>query len=235
MQIKKEKEKVFKELSWIPKYFSTKIFDYHKLNMTQQDVIQELNIALWKSIEFYYKLILEDKKPKIEIKKYCYIAVQNEEINLIRKIHRIKRDIIYTSLSNHDIFQSFGEDISLQISEEGKLIIDGIDILDFPYNEEYKRIFKDLIIGYTFQEVSEIYNIPVGTIKTNIYKMRKIIRKNFREIFQNFFSEKTFYLFKDEDENEDTKKENDIFQERKRIQNFNKRENPFKKFRKFFR
>ena len=202
--IRKKKEKIFKELSWIPKYFSSKVYDLQKLNFTKEDLEQEFNLVLWKAIEYYFSLIKEGRKPKTDIYRYCFIAIQNEKINFIRKINTNKRDLLYISLSNHDVVanQSFDESIEIKMAEEGKLIVDGIDILDFPYDSEYKRIFKDLLIGFTSKEVSEIYQIPDSTIRANICRMKHIIRSNFSDVLANLFKEKTLSIFVDKEEEE---------------------------------
>ena len=196
--MRKYKEKFFKELSWIPKYMATTVFNLEKMTFSTEDLEQELSLTLWKAIEKYYEMISIGKKPKASIKRYCWVACKNSKGNFIRKINRNKRNVGKDSLTEHDIFikHGFESEFKIDMSKKYKIIIDEIDILNFEYPNIYKAIFKDLIIGYSYQEVSEKYKINIGTIKVSIFKLRKKIKKKYYTIFENFFEDKALYIYR---------------------------------------
>ena len=104
------KLEVFKKFQWMPRYFSSKVFNIHKINFTKEDLEQELNLALWRSIKNYFSNY--DKLKHIKIGQYCFVSCKNAKGDFIGRINRLKRDITYSSLSNHEItnFEDFYND-----------------------------------------------------------------------------------------------------------------------------
>ena len=195
-KLKNKKEEIFKGLSWIPKTLAMKVYDLDKLAFNYEDLQQELNISLWKAIESYVSLIKQDKKPKINISRYCYSSVMNEKINWIRKLNRNKRSFELLPIENKTIYCDSEDEFSKIkiVSKTLKIIVDGIDILDISVPDLWKQIFVDSLIGYNYTEISEIYGISISVVKNNIHKVRSEIKKKYFSILENLFKEKTFHI-----------------------------------------
>ena len=195
-KLESKKEQIFKDLFWIPETLAMKVYDLDKLAFNHEDLQQELKIVLWKSISRYVELIKENKKPKINIRRYCYTAVMNEKINWIRKLNRNKRGFELLPIENKTIYCDSEDEFSkIKIVDKTlKIIVDGINILDIPVPDLWKQIFMDSIIGYNYAEISEIYGISISVVKNNIHKIRLEIRKKYFSILKNLFKEKTFHI-----------------------------------------
>lgn len=198
--MKEEKEKIFEQLLWMPRFLSLKIYNIEKLGFNLQDMQQELSIKLWESIETYFNM--KEKDRKINLKTYCWTSLQNKKIDYIRKINREKRDIDFTSISGSEIYQSFDEKIITDLSKDCKLIIDGYDVLNVDCDNVMKRIYKDFVLGYSINELSEIYGFHISKVKKIIGKVRKLVRQKFLSVMENFSKEKTFILFREEEPEE---------------------------------
>jgi len=65
----------------------------------------------------------------------------------------------------------------LENQAESLDLIDGLNIID----EEYKKlIILKYCSGYSQKEIAEIYNMPLGTVKTKIFRGLKMLRKTLR-------------------------------------------------------
>lgn len=234
--IRKMKEEFLQKNFWIPEFLASQVYNLDKIGFTKSDLEQELKIVLWKSIEKYFTLLKEGKPPNITIGRYCYASCQNKKIDFIRMINRGKREIEGISISDgkHDVLK-FVDEIEIKGIDKKELIIeiDGINILDIPVPDFNKLIFKDYLLGYTMQELSECYSRSKGNISQIIFKVRKEIRRKFSSILENNFQEKTFSLFKVEfdesDQNEFVYKNEGG---KRRVKNVN---NNLKKFNKVLR
>jgi len=68
--------------------------------------------------------------------------------------------------------------------EIGRIILNAIDNLSGNYREIIKlRLFEDA----SYDTISEITNIPIGTVKSRIYRARKILQSRLNE---KLFSER---------------------------------------------
>jgi len=57
--MKKKLQSVFEEMLWIPEYLSRGVHSLQKISMEQDDIKQELRMALWLSLRKYVSLIKE--------------------------------------------------------------------------------------------------------------------------------------------------------------------------------
>ncbi len=90
-------------------------------------------------------------------------------LNECRKILRDKRRV-----QPSEYIELVDTACSLENQAESLDLIDGLKSID----EEYKElIILKYYSGYTQKEIAEILNIPIGTVKTKIFRGLKMLRK----------------------------------------------------------
>jgi RNA polymerase sigma-70 factor, ECF subfamily len=137
-------------------------FLYVKNREDALDIVQETAYRSFRSIK-------DLKEPKffktwlIKIAINCsldFLKKQRKIVNLHKDYEEFILDDKYEDIPN----SIFLQDLLEKLEEQQKSII----ILKFYY-------------GYTFEEVSEILNTPVGTTKTILYRTIKKLRENYLE------------------------------------------------------
>jgi len=194
--MKKKLQSVFEEMLWIPEYLSRGVHSLQKISMEQDDIKQELRMALWLSLRKYVSLIKEGRKPQVDIRRYCHLACINKKIDLIRKTLRDKAQYNF-NVSDFDVGKYDSEN-NIHIDIDNLVImVDGINILIFEEDEMKKMLFKDFIIGFSYKELSFNYGITVSMVKNYIHQTRLKIRNQFFKLFginiENFIESKTLY------------------------------------------
>ncbi|NLA24973.1 MAG: RNA polymerase sigma factor [Bacteroidales bacterium] len=93
-------------------------------------------------------------------------------------INNYRRDQHFKNL----IKQADAEDISLlnaansiELPADSDFLFNEIVESIHHLEEKYKLIFIDFLEGYKYKEISEKYNLPIGTIKSRIFYARKNI------------------------------------------------------------
>ena len=156
-------QELYEELSWIPEYLSQTVHSLGKLSFEREDLKQELRLKLWESLNKYFQLIKEEKKPKVNIRRYCHTACLNRKVDFIRMLLAYKRnnETVNISQSNIDIGKE-DSDLFIEIdsdSEEDLTIkIDGFDILSVVDEKIKKMVFKDFILGLTYEKNGKLIN-----------------------------------------------------------------------------
>jgi len=65
---------------------------------------------------------------------------------------------------------------------EGSLNVQDITKAINGLDKDMKEPFSMLIAGYKYDEIAEILNLPLGTIKNRIFLARKILQENLKEM-----------------------------------------------------
>ena len=65
---------------------------------------------------------------------------------------------------------------------EGSLNVQDITKAINELDKDMKEPFSMLIAGYKYDEIAEILNLPLGTIKNRIFLARKILQENLKEM-----------------------------------------------------
>lgn len=108
---------------------------------------------------------------------YINSMIRNSAINF----YRGKKDISELDcIENHVIFSGSQKDIDLKLLT--KKIITAIE---FDLNSvDYRNVFIDLVAGLSYNEIAEINDIPIGTVKGIIHRIRKIANEKYRNIYE---------------------------------------------------
>jgi RNA polymerase sigma factor (sigma-70 family) len=128
-----------------------------------KDALQEVYIKLWK---------LKDR-----LKEYNSIEAFAMTITKNHCLDKIKLKKTVTLESKHTYYKS-NDDIDPQIQLELKDDIKNISKL-LSLLPEQQRIILELrdMEGYSYEEIEEVMNLPVNTIRVNLSRARKKIRE----------------------------------------------------------
>ncbi|TDS11734.1 RNA polymerase sigma factor [Sphingobacterium paludis] len=131
-----------------------------------QELVQE-TLAL--SLKFYEKYF---NNPRLVA--WLYVIMKNVYINGYRRHQKRVR---------YENFQvsGFKEDGCMEPSTENladkSFLEKDVKTLLSKYPGEYYALFLSYTEGYKYRELSEIYSLPEGTVKTRIHHMRKYLQK----------------------------------------------------------
>ena len=135
-----------------------------------EDMTQEVYLNFHRHICRYNKLSDNETKNLI-----CKIALNKCKDLLKSKIHKINELTILSNITNYENYAS-NNNIEEEIFEQEKsmYIVKIINEL----KEPYKTVLYDYYINeYSLDEIEEKTNIPKATIKINIYRGKKILKK----------------------------------------------------------
>jgi len=131
-----------------------------------QDLVQETLLRALKYIDQFFQ------NPKII--SWLFVIMKNIYINH----YRDRQQQIKYENHTQSVFQDKGcREPFTENSIEGKLIIKDIKKALTQFPDEYSAMFTQYINGYKYKELSHIYGVPEGTIKSRIHIMRKNLQK----------------------------------------------------------
>lgn len=136
-------------------------FVYVKNKDDALDVVQELAYQSFKKINTL-------KTPEY-FKTWLMKITINCSINVIRK----NKKVFYLKPEYEEFIGTENEDISLSISL--RALIEALE------ENEKSIVLLRFYQNYTFKEISEILDIPLGTAKSVLYRAIEKIRKQFKE------------------------------------------------------
>ncbi len=110
------------------------------------------------------------------MKAWLCTIMRNTFINGVRGNKRKMEQEISNQTHNDYLINQFGTDLN---QGELKLIGDDLRELINELGEQHRIPLQLLLDGYKYQEIREILNLPIGTIKSRIYHARKIIQKKY--------------------------------------------------------
>ncbi|MBC8588871.1 RNA polymerase sigma factor [Paratissierella segnis] len=135
---------------------------------TAMDVTQNIFISMLKSISTY------DNK-KAGFRTWLYRIGTNKIIDYFRK-NSVERRII--DLGEYDIEDQRMFTIDIENKELLLRLQDYINSLDMKSQQIFRlKIFAE----YTFPQIASILSLPESTVKSNYYRLLKIIREEFED------------------------------------------------------
>lgn len=161
------------------KYLYSLCFSYVQDSQDALDLVQEIYIKIFKNIN------------KFDINKSFRAWVRKIAVNTCLNFKRTKKNNIISmnayvndeeDIVLGDIIPSEENVLKDIICTENKLIIKK-HLKEIP--EEYRiaiilRYYEDL----SYNEISEIMNMPLGTVKTKIYRAKALLRKKLENIME---------------------------------------------------
>lgn len=105
--------------------------------------------------------------------KYLILSANNTRINVWRK--RTKKGTVQKiSFQEKEFAIEDRNDYDMEYFEFEKIILSSIDDLS---NELMTTIKLRSVDGMSYEEISKIMKIPIGTVKARIFRARSILRK----------------------------------------------------------
>ncbi len=154
--------------------YKDRIFNYAlwmmKNRQDAEDITQEILVKIW---EHGHEIKLSS------IKAWIMRATYNLSIDYLRK-----RSVKYKYMQNYD-----QDDAHFELSDPDKTPDPGTETAQVIINEELEEAInklpdlqKQIIIMYEIQElkyreISDILNIPINSVKVNIFRARKNLQK----------------------------------------------------------
>lgn len=134
---------------------------YVKNNDDALDVVQEVAYQSFKKINTL-------KTPE-HFKTWLMKITMNCATNVVRK----NKKVVHLKPEYEEFIGTGNEDISLSIS-----LRELIEVLD---EDEKSIVLLRFYQNYTFKEISEVLEIPLGTAKSVLYRAIDKLRKQFKE------------------------------------------------------
>lgn len=223
----KRLKELFEELRWIPEYLSKRVNNLAKISYEEKDLRQELDLKLWQSLNDYFHLIKEGKKPRVNIRRYCHTACLNRKVDFIRFTlnQKANKEKVCLNEGGIDIGkQDFS--ITLEVGdydEDLKIMVDGMDILETECDDIKKMMFKDFIIGFSYEEIAFNYNVKINIVRSNIFKTRKKVKENYFKNNENLFDLETLLYIEKGNNEEDNENSSNPFQPGQKARLINER------------
>lgn len=136
-------------------------FVYVKNQNDALDVVQEVAFRLFKKIDTlqnpeYFKTWL------IKIAITC-------SIDIVRK----RKKVVHLKSEYEEFIGSEDEDVPLSITLQ--------ELLDQLNEDEKSIVILRFYEGYSFIEIANLFNMPIGTVKSRLYRALNKLRREFKE------------------------------------------------------
>ena len=140
-----------------------------------KDLLQDTFLKAYRFIEKYEK--------GTNAKAWLFRIMKNSFINDYRKSSRAPDQVNYDEIAEYyDLVRektSDGNDLRQQVFDN--LLDDEVVAAMESLTEEFRTIIilSDLE-GLTYEEIAEILNIPLGTVRSRLHRARKVMQKKLR-------------------------------------------------------
>jgi RNA polymerase sigma-70 factor (ECF subfamily) len=135
-----------------------------------QDLLQE---TLLKAYRFFDKF-----EKGTNIKAWLFMILKNTFINMYRKTNRQPQQVDYEDVQN--FYENIkADEIAFEHSEEdvfSKTMDDEVTNAISTLQEDYRTvIILSDIEGYSYEEIAEFIDTPVGTVRSRLHRARKML------------------------------------------------------------
>lgn len=144
---------------------------YYALKFTRneadaEDLIQDTLMRAW----LYQNKYTSETK----LRAWVHIIMKNTFINSIRK--KSKRSICYLDPQTQAYTQTSSVDGGIEMEISTKLIEEIIQQMQPKYQKPFLMYFH----GYKYQEIAQELHLPLGTVKTYIFRARIMLQKQLK-------------------------------------------------------
>jgi RNA polymerase sigma-70 factor, ECF subfamily len=165
-----------------------------------KDLLQDTFLKAYRFIDKYEK--------GTNAKAWLFRIMKNSFINDYRKSSRAPDQVDYDEIAEYYdlVRERTGEGNDLRQQMFDNLLDDEVVNAMEGLTEEFRTIIilSDLE-GLTYEEIAEILNIPLGTVRSRLHRARKVMQKKLRT-----FAEKNGYIKSGAAEEEETESAFDI-------------------------
>jgi RNA polymerase sigma-70 factor, ECF subfamily len=140
-----------------------------------EDLVQETMLRAYRSFDRF--------EPGTNLKAWLFRILTNAYINVYRKRQREPQKVSQEDVEDFDLYQEL-KDHDPQFSETPEsIVLDGLvdsDITDaiddLPEQFRLAVVLSD-IEGFTYAEMAEIMDVPMGTVMSRLHRGRKALQK----------------------------------------------------------
>ena len=174
-RINAKEEEGFKEL--FEKYYRYLVIAARRYVETRdeaEDIVQDAIFNLWQSQKTF--------NSSINLQQYLYTSVKNGCLHHLKRKHirqNFTDHILHTTAlteENDSEYEIMYEEIQRRVHQE-------IDKLP----EKCKKIFKEHLAGKKNEEIAELFQISVNTVKNQKKNAMRILRKTWAILITSFF------------------------------------------------
>jgi RNA polymerase sigma-70 factor (ECF subfamily) len=120
-------------------------------------------------------------KEGTNLRGWLFTILKNTYINEYRRIKRKENVIVQTEeITNQNLSHNAEANTC-----NSKFITDDINKVLSKLQPEYYTPFVKYFEGYKYQEIAEMLDIPIGTVKTRIHLARQILKSRLKVYSQN--------------------------------------------------
>ena len=173
-----EKERIFNK-EFLPHADALLNFGYHltKNQAEAEDLMQETYLKSFKSIDKY----LVDSNAKA----WLFRILKNEFINRYRQNQRrpnsVDIDEVHNIQDQEDGSSSLTAYFDLSDELYKKMMGDEITIALNSLAEDFRVVILLCDIeGFTYEEISKIIDIPIGTVRSRLFRSRNMLKEKLR-------------------------------------------------------
>ncbi len=167
-----QEEQIFSE-EFLPHADALYTFAYHLAydEVRAQDLVQETYMKAWRFIRSYQK--------GTNAKAWLFKILKNAFINEYRKKSKRPHSVDFEDfLAYHDSEDSSYKDLDLNNEIFQDMMGDEVTkaLNDLPVNFKTVILLCD-IEGFTYEEMSAIIGIPIGTIRSRLHRARNMLKE----------------------------------------------------------
>lgn len=136
-----------------------------KCKEASQDLFQEMS---FKALKYAHKF-----KTGTNLKAWLFTILRNTFINNYRRSK--KHSVLVNSDDNIGLMDLSVEKV--QNTAEGQMRVEELTALVRSLRPELMQPFLKIVSGYSYQEVADELQIPIGTVKSRVHVARKKLQK----------------------------------------------------------
>jgi RNA polymerase sigma-70 factor (ECF subfamily) len=164
-----QEEKKFEEL-FLPYVSSLFSFAYHLTRQEKdaEDLVQETLLKAYKAIHTFQR----ESNPKA----WLFSILKNTYINAYRRKKKQPAEL------DVDTTAVYSEETDLRKEIFDALLDDEVTRAIYRLRDTYRipLLLSDLE-GFSYEEIAEILNLPMGTIRSRLFRARKILREHLKK------------------------------------------------------
>ncbi len=132
-------------------------YRFVKDTMAAEEIVQELFLRIWNSAERF-------QVEKGKVSTWMFTVTRNVAIDLLRKRSRKFNEPV-----DDKIMMRLTNDSNTEQEVESKWVDDQVKAALYDLSKDQQQVVEWIYFkGYTQQEVSEIHEIPLGTVKSRV-------------------------------------------------------------------
>lgn len=147
-----------------------------------EDLLQETFLKAFRAFGSYQR--------NTNFRAWVFKILINTYISAYRKMVRRPQKVSYEDLEDYQLYQKSLNEENTAFSVESEYedyFVDEVKsaIEKLPYYFRLVLLLSD-IEGFSYHEISEILNIPIGTVMSRLHRSRSLLRKKLRRYASEF-------------------------------------------------